>query len=846
MSNNNDGVASRPHILIDAFRELNEYEFPSSSVQRKAIRDNYQRHAKNLLSQLAQALENQSQSGRGPLLKLDGIRPGNVVEIRTLPVPKKSRKEAFKIPASLFPAKDITVLRTQRNPDKSESASVFIPDHARDFLRDRINAYGAHRGPGRRPDVEQFESLEEITSDYPLSLFGSTTFPSNTACKWWEVWVRDPSTLADQLGKYARDLGIDVHRERLYFPDTTVILLHASFSEIVEFAARAPGAITEIRPLHGSISIFLNQSDVELSQHDWMEDLLKRTVLPPSGASRICVLDTGVASGHPLLSPALAGSWAYDDEWGVDDHYPKDGHGTQLAGLVVYGDLEFVLDDRRQIYLTHFVESMKLLPPEGFKETEPPMYGTVTQGAVAKVEIEFPDHRRAFCLATSTSDFTSERPSSWSGALDQLAAGAMAGDYEECQRAADSPKRLILVATGNVQGGPIDEVLPLGQLEDPSQSWNSITVGGFTQKEQILHGDLGLVALVSANNRSPYSRGSTELPCDLVPIKPEVLFESGNMLVDDSGLCGFHESVSLVSTGSRVFQKPLTAFWATSAAVGMAGNFVGRMRASLPDLWPETIRALMVDSARWPKPVRKKFIGRGAHWRGLRKQERQNLLREFGYGVPNLERAIHSARNELSLVAQSEIQPYKVSDSGNVVFNELHFYALPWPTEQLQKLEGTTVTMRVTLSYFVEPNLAGKAATRPESYRSFGLRFEMKKRAETKRNFKARITKNQNSQTESVDEACYWLLGPRAMRAGSLHCDIWRGDAVDLALHDAIAVYPVSGWWKTHAGQQRFLNTGRYALVVSISAPEVDVDLYAEVTSKVTARVTSSEVEVTT
>ena len=44
------------------------------------------------------------------------------------------------------------------------------------------------------------------------------------------------------------------------------------------------------------------------------------------------------------------------------------------------------------------------------------------------------------------------------------------------------------------------------------------------------------------------------------------------------------------------------------------------------------------------------------------------------------------------------------------------------------------------------------------------------------------------------------LLGPKAIQAGSLHCDLWRGPAIELASHDAIAVYPVGGWWKSHAG----------------------------------------------
>jgi hypothetical protein len=144
--------------------------------------------------------------------------------------------------------------------------------------------------------------------------------------------------------------------------------------------------------------------------------------------------------------------------------------------------------------------------------------------------------------------------------------------------------------------------------------------------------------------------------------------------------------------------------------------------------------------------------------------------------------------------------------------------------------------MKVTLSYFIEPNLSGKAATRPDTYRSFGLRFDMKKRGETDARFRSRISANlEKDGTEPNDEQSYWLLGPKAVQAGSLHCDLWRGYAADLALHDSIAVYPVGGWWKSHTGQKRMADKARYALVISISAPGQNVDLYSEVTALVEA-----------
>jgi hypothetical protein len=71
------------------------------------------------------------------------------------------------------------------------------------------------------------------------------------------------------------------------------------------------------------------------------------------------------------------------------------------------------------------------------------------------------------------------------------------------------------------------------------------------------------------------------------------------------------------------------------------------------------------------------------------------------------------------------------------------------------------------------------------------------------------------------------------MQAGSLHCDVWRGRAIELAGHDAIAIYPVGGWWKS----QRITEKGRYSLVISIAAPGQAVDLHTEVVNLVNVMV---------
>ena len=826
------------HIPFDVFRDEVGYSYPKQKMDKKPLREDYAAHAQNLLDQLAAALGEIPGAGHDNRLPVEWLKPGTIVEVGTMP-PQSARSGAVKLPKNLeFPQEDVVLLRSERRDDRTESALIFVPDDARAFLRGRLQGYGKDPGNQARQDLDRFERIETIQAAAARSLFvGPAEFDSPDAV-WWELWVRGGANMAEGVAAAAQLADLEVHQDRLFFPDTTVLFVHGSAATAAGFAGRVLGALVEVRRSTGTIEPFLDSQGNGVGPEDWVVDLVKRVSPPPEGANAVCALDTGVAGGHPLIAPGLHGAWAYDGAWGTEDHYPHGGHGTPLAGLALYGDLEPLMNDQRQVELTHAVESMKLLPPHGFPATKPPSYGVVTEGAVSLVEAERPNVRRAFCLANSACDFPPERPSSWSGALDQIISGSMPGDQADGVPAAERPKRLMVVATGNMPGGALAHVQQSHPLEDPSQSWNALTIGGFTRKETPPPAPPGLKPVVPANHRSPFSLGTQSLANDLTPIKPEVLFEAGNMLTNASGDCGWAESVSLLAPGSNVLHQPLVPFWATSAAAGMAGNFVGGLQAALPDLWPETHRALMVDSAFWPEPIRKHFIGRGAHWKGGSKGEKQKALREFGYGVPNLQRAVFSAQNDVTLVAQAPIQPFAPSDAGGPpVFNEMHFYNLPWPKAALEAIENGIVMMKVTVSYFIEPNLSGRAATRPETYRSFGLRFAMKKRLEGKEKFLRRISGHQEKGTPPADkEADYWLLGPKAVQAGSLHCDLWRGKAIDLALHDAIAVYPVTGWWKTHSGQKRFSDKGRYALVISISAPGQPVDLYTEISAMVEAK----------
>ncbi len=141
------------------------------------------------------------------------------------------------------------------------------------------------------------------------------------------------------------------------------------------------------------------------------------------------------------------------------------------------GDLTSALADRSERRLTHRLESVKVLPPRGFDPTEPQSYGVVTQTAVALPEIAAPERARVFCMAVTNENVSGSIPSAWSAAVDQAAAGTMAGDEP------DAPKRLIVLSAGNIPA-EIDMRRVKSQdefpIEDPSQAWNALTVGGYT------------------------------------------------------------------------------------------------------------------------------------------------------------------------------------------------------------------------------------------------------------------------------------------------------------------------------------------------------------------------------
>jgi hypothetical protein len=197
---------------------------------------------------------------------------------------------------------------------------------------------------------------------------------------------------------------------------------------------------------------------------------------------------------------------------------------------------------------------------------------------------------------------------------------------------------------------------------------------------------------------------------------------------------------------------------------------------------------------------------------------------------------LRSATDALTLIGQARIHPFERSDSGRKV-REMNLHELPWPIEQLESLGETEVSMRITLSYFIEPNPSSRGWTGRYVYPSHGLRFVTKRADEGVGRFRQRINKRARDEGQRLPSSKAekgWLFGSaQQQKPGSLHTDIWTGPAVNLASKGAIAVYPVAGWWQYRRAWDQSDKGVEYSLVVSIEAPGVNIDLWTPVSQQI-------------
>lgn len=707
-------------------------------------------------------------------------------------------------------------------------ATVYIPNGMEGYFISKIAKYEEENLKSGNPkNAPLVNSINDVSIALLEGLWTDKIqlIPTEDA-KWCEAWLnvntkgeQEQEQIAQFL-KTIESIGIGFKKNTIIFPERAVLLIQANRVQLIELMLQSD-LLAEFRAGQEPAGFWVNESAFE--QQEWVTDLMQRIEQIESNV-KVCILDSGVNNGHQLLQPLIDNSntLTVDNDWGTNDHEVGSGHGTLMAGIAGYGNMESVLLSNANVPITHRICSVKILPPPMQESTPKELWGDVTAQGIARAEIQNPKMILIYCMSvTSKQDAELGRPSSWSGAIDNLA-------YNNGEN-----QRLIIISAGNIIDEEFWKNYPesnyVSSIENPAQSWNSVVIGAYTEKTKV--NDINFKDYKPVANKgelSPYS--STSLIWEKKwPIKPDVVFEGGNLLKAPDESITTHEDLELLSTSKRFNIKPFDTINATSAAAAQASWFAAKIAFEYPGAWPETIRALMIHSAFWNKEMLRQLSIRPG-----KRGDFKNLLKVFGFGIPDLSRALYSQESALTFIAQEIIQPFKfkTGSQSEAETNEIHFFNLPWPKDLLLEMGKIPVRLRVTLSYFIEPG-AGEIGWKDKyRYQSHGLRFDINNVGEEEEEFRKRVNveaREENEEISGNSGSNRWVIGTNNRSNGSIHSDYWEGTAAELATCNIIAIFPIIGWWRERKHLGNVENSTRYALVISLETPEEKVQLYTTV-----------------
>lgn len=574
--------------------------------------------------------------------------------------------------------------------------------------------------------------------------------------------------------------------------------------------------------------------DLKLLDDLSTEDIGDFVLTPPhADAPSVVVLDTGIATAHPLLKAAILTATSVEPEIpSPEDTY---GHGTKMAGLALYRDVGAVIE-RGVADATHWLQSSRLLVEPGLGTASDENYEkwpVLTQRAVLSAEGADPGPRnRVFVLAVTRtmqdSPLEGLVPTLWSQAVDQVAFGEGCG-------------RLMIVSAGNARYGQwlaLAEQHPQLQLSEkihqPAQASNALTVGAFTARVELPNDRDYAEARVVATKPggiSPYT--STGLVGNEWPIKPDVVIEGGNLAISGTLTDAMVPTLSALTTSHKHRHgQPVGLMSMTSEASARAAHLAARIWALEPKLRPETVRGLIAHSASWSKAMLEDFPGM------------YDRLLACGYGVPNERLASECAQGVATVVVEDsmpnavieeerkKVAPKKATSKTTEpkVRRKVKIYRLPLP-ENLLADADPDVELRVTLSYFTEPNKFGRL-----TYHGLDLTWDMQGPHETEEAFLERI--NALKRTKDADgkrvkatntKSFDWGIGINARSRGTVQSDRWHGKMSALVGDKLIAIVPVLGWWDQRKGLRT--QEMNFSLVASVLGPGV----YAAIRPRVEA-----------
>jgi Subtilase family len=550
--------------------------------------------------------------------------------------------------------------------------------------------------------------------------------------------------------------------------------------------------------------------------------------VPGEDGPLACLLDSGVVSAQPLLAGTVVDERDFDS--GDGTHVDLAGHGTYVAGIVVYGDIAECLRTGR--WEPHVrVLSAKILrtSPDGiatFSDDNEKRIETQIREAVSYYAREFGCRVFNLSLGHYSRTYREGRQLPWALVLDELA-----HDLDV----------VLVVAAGNVISPAIPTVTtsedfqrevrdrlltPEHALTDPACAVNVLTVGAIARTDVSFDARryperrpplVGSPAL----GPSPFTRaGVIDATGGGVGrvIKPELVAYGGNYCLGEGGHGWNRNDAQLGEPslrhdyeGTRLVRVGTGTSVATPFVTHVCARIERQLRATNRGNYRPTanlIRALAVHSAEVPEATMG-WIRDG----GPGPEAELRRLRLTGFGMPSAERALFSTDQRTVLFAEDVLEE-----------GHFHVYELVLPQEFVELTSRRCI--RVTLAY--DPPVRG--TRRDYIGRRLYFRLVRGKSLES-----IRLSAAQGRDIEQV------VMRPSSdyLRCSTVQSATFTGTRPATFEHRPGPEEPVL-WYVLVRCEMRFPavpeTTQRYAVIVSIEHNDAKVRLYQTVRQRVEQR----------
>jgi subtilisin family serine protease len=535
---------------------------------------------------------------------------------------------------------------------------------------------------------------------------------------------------------------------------------------------------------------------------------------PESNAPKVCVIDSGIQERHSLLKVAIdfqnSTSWIPGETDKTADFKKENGgHGTSVAGAILYP--RNIPRTGRQKAIC-WIQNARVLQADGKlpEQLFPPILLSEIIEFYHKTGTRIFNHS-----ITGSVPFRTRYMSAWAASI----------DYLTWQRNIWQEDILVIVAAGNI---PLDNrigitrlsikdhllanrVYPDYLLEDscrianPAQSFQALTVGSISSN---YYHTPPYSSIAQKDQPSAFSCSGLGI---WNTIKPEVV-EYGGDLVKDEGTPPniiLHKDVAPELVRSTLYAGPAVGCdkVGTSFAAPKVSHIAARLAAELPNESCLLYRALIVQSARWPE------------WAMVKDVNKLHVIRQIGYGLPNVDRALGNSPNRVTLMTTGERK---------IVAKQAHIYQVKLPEKLRSPGDNFQILVEVTLSYKAQPR---RTRRNRRKYLSTWLDWECSKKGEDPEIFLARILKEYDTPEDSdkKEKGFKWMLGKQnnhgiikdvSRSAGTLQKDWTIVNSFELTDAFCIAVVGHEGW-----NNDPFAEVP-YSLVVSFEAIQADIPIY--------------------